>query len=179
MTHCSHCASTLSIEIPEGDHRPRHVCTNCCAIHYQNPKVIVGCLPIWEGKVLLCRRGIEPQKGFWNLPGGFMENGESVEVGAAREGFEETGVIMHVTKLHSLYSVIAANQVHLHFEAKLDNLNFVLCPESVEMALFSLDEIPWEEIAFSSNTFALKGYIDNVKNNQSPLHIGAHNHTNY
>lgn len=162
MNYCSHCGSdNIKFEIPEGDTRPRFVCGNCGRIHYHNPKIVVGCLIEHEGKILLGKRGIEPKKGMWNIPQGFMEVEETIEQGAARETFEETGVLPTIEKLITVYSVPHANQVHIHFLANINSTKWVLSEESPEVKLFEKDAIPWDEIAFSSNHFTLKAYIAN------------------
>lgn len=161
MNYCSHCGSDkLERLIPEGDHLPRIVCQNCQSIHYLNPKLIVGCLITNERKeVMLCRRGIEPRLGFWNIPAGFLENKESVEAGAIREVLEETGAKVRITKLHSIYNVLKADQVYLIFAAEMLHPHYETTPESTEIEFFAKDSIPWDEIAFSSNIHALKHWI--------------------
>ncbi len=161
MNFCSNCGSDkISLKIPEGDTHKRFVCENCQTIHYQNPRVIVGCLPFYEDKILLCRRNIEPQKGLWNLPAGFMENGEKAEEGALRELFEESKANGEIIKLHVLFSLPEVQQVYLHFLCKLKIPEFSITPESSEVKLFYADQIPWDEIAFQSSTFALQRYIE-------------------
>jgi ADP-ribose pyrophosphatase YjhB (NUDIX family) len=160
MEYCSNCSHPVDYQAVEGDHRLRYVCNQCQTIHYQNPRIIVGCVPVWEGKVLLCRRGIEPQLGFWNLPGGFYEIGESLETGAMREAMEEAGLSMSIGKLIGMYSVLHAAQVHIHYEGILDHSKFHLTPESTEIQFFDESEIPWNELAFQSNTLSLKHYFE-------------------
>jgi ADP-ribose pyrophosphatase YjhB (NUDIX family) len=174
MNFCSNCAAPLIFELPEGDHLPRHVCRNCGMIHYQNPRVIVGCLPVFEQKIMLCRRGIEPQFGKWNLPGGFMENGETVQQGAAREMYEETGATGEVLHLHSLYNVVPVNQVHLHFYTQLTTPHYQLTPESTEIVFFTESEIPWDDIAFASTAFGLKCFWVDVRQGTPQTHIGQY-----
>jgi ADP-ribose pyrophosphatase len=118
--------------------------------------MVVGCLIEHEGKVMLCRRGIEPRKGYWNLPCGYLENEETVEQGAKREVYEETGASVHLGPLHTVYNLPHANQVYLIFYATMDGPEYHLTPESTEIQFFGFDEIPWEEIAFSSNSFAIR-----------------------
>ena len=174
MNFCSHCGSgELEYKIPEGDHFYRYVCPNCATIHYQNPNVVTGAIPIWNGKILLARRGIEPRKGFWNIPCGFLELNETLEEGALREVKEETGVDIELDYLHTVYNLPHANQVYMIFLAKMLHNNFIVTPESTEINLFDLDEIPWEEIAFSSNSFALKGYLTDLKVGFNRVHIGT------
>lgn len=172
MNFCSHCGYKVVFKTIENDHLPRFVCESCETIHYQNPRVIVGCIPVWEEKILLCRRGIEPQLGFWNVPGGFLENNETVEAGAKREAFEEAGLELEITHLQSVFSVTIVQQVHLHFLANMKNPYWHHTPESTEIQLFSLGEIPWADIAFKSNEFALKSYLADVKYGKQQTHIG-------
>src|ERR1700687_22047 len=106
MRFSSQCGTAVELRVPEGDHRQRHVCPNCGAIHYQNPKIVVGCVPEHEGKILLCKRAIEPRLGFWTVPAGFMENGETLEAGAARECFEEACARVEIGSLPAVAKVV-------------------------------------------------------------------------
>jgi ADP-ribose pyrophosphatase YjhB (NUDIX family) len=148
MKYCSHCASKLTIKIPPDDSRERHVCEACGSIHYQNPRNVVGSIPIYDKQVLLCRRAIEPRHGYWTLPAGFMELGESTSHGAARETFEEAGAQVEMGPLYSLLNVPHAEQVHLFYLAKMTSSQFCAGEESLEVALFHEHEIPWAELAF-------------------------------
>lgn len=160
MNYCSQCGSSkLTFDIPEGDNRPRHICPNCQAIHYQNPKVIVGCLPIWEDKILLCRRAIEPRAGYWNLPAGYLENGETLKEGALRETREESGAEVEILHLQTIYDIPQIGQVYVIFLAQMKSPQLNIGPESLEAGLFSPEEIPFEDIAFTSSTFALNQYL--------------------
>ena len=174
MKYCSNCATPITFGFLEGEHIQRYHCTNCSIIHYQNPKIIVACLPIFEGKVMLCRRGIEPQLGFWNIPGGFMENRESVEDGALREMLEETGCEGTIVRLHSVFTVLPVDQVHNCFLVEMKDFNYTLTPESTEIKLFAEHEIPWREVAFVSNTFALKRYFEDQKEGTHKTHVGQY-----
>lgn len=174
MNYCSHCGShQLVFEVPEGDNRPRFICKNCHSIHYQNPRMVVGCLPVFEDKILLCRRSIPPRKGLWNLPAGYLENGETVEEGAVRETWEEAQASVRIIKLHCLYNLPHVHQVYLHFLAEMESAAFSPGPESLEVALFSLDNIPWDEIAFSSSSFAIQEYITHGSQ-YSGVHVGTY-----
>jgi ADP-ribose pyrophosphatase YjhB (NUDIX family) len=135
--------------------------------------MIIGSLPVWEGKILLARRGIEPRKGFWNLPCGFLELNETIEEGAKREVLEETGIDIALRHLHTVYNLPHANQVYIIFVADMLHTNFMLTPESTEIKLFALDELPWDEIAFSSNTYALKNYIQDLETGFRSAHLGT------
>lgn len=174
MKYCSECSHKVTFRIVEGDHLPRFVCDNCGIIHYQNPKVVVGCLPVFEGKVLLCKRGIEPRLGYWNIPGGFMENGENVEQGAFREAFEEARIDITNKGLLSIFSVPHINQVHLHFVVEMNTLTWELTPESTDIQLFAEEKFPWEDIAFPSNTFSLEAFFENRKTGNWQVKIGSY-----
>ena len=160
MKFCSNCGQAVSTKIPEGDHLPRFVCDACSTIHYQNPRIIAGCIPEWEGKLLLCRRAIEPRRGFWTIPAGFMENGEAVQDAAAREAQEEALADVEIGSLAAMVNVIRAHQVHIVFRARLRNTDFGVGPESLEVGLYEERDIPWAEIAFLSVEFALRRYLE-------------------
>lgn len=174
MNFCSRCGSDeLTFRIPEGDHLPRYVCSNCQTIHYSNPRMVVGCLIVDEGKVLLARRGIEPRQGFWNLPCGYLENQETVQQGAKREVYEETGASVELGHLHTVYNLPHANQVYLIFTATMRDDYFHTTPESTEIAFFAPEDIPWEEIAFSSNSFAIRRWLESPESDTS-TYIGSY-----
>ncbi len=174
MNFCSNCGSdALEFKIPEGDNLPRFCCSKCNTIHYQNPKVVVGAIPVWEGKIMLARRGISPRKGFWNLPCGFLELNETIEEGAQREVLEETGAQVNLTALHTVYNLPDAHQIYIIFTANMASNYFTTTPESTEIQLFTIENLPWDEIAFSSNTFALTNYISDVENGFGNVHIGT------
>ena len=144
---------------PDGDTLPRFVCANCDTIHYQNPKVVVGCLPEWEGRVLLCKRAIEPRHGLWTLPAGFLENGETVAAGAVRETLEEANARVDVGALYTVISLPQINQVYMMFRARLIDLDFGPGPESLEVRLFDEADIPWESLAFRTIARTLRNYF--------------------
>jgi ADP-ribose pyrophosphatase YjhB (NUDIX family) len=167
----------LEFAIPPGDSLPRHICSGCGTVHYSNPKIIVGALPIWEGKILLCKRAIEPRLGKWTLPCGFMENAETAEEGAIRETVEEAKANIKITNLQSVYSIPQINQVYLVFLAELLDLNFSPGEESLEVQLFEEDSIPWKEIAFSAIYFSLENYLkDRKTGNTSFTRLGKFSH---
>ncbi len=170
MNFCSECgAPEPDFRIPEGDTFPRYICRNCQTIFYTNPRIISGCVPIFEDKILLCRRSIEPRSGLWNLPAGFLENGETVEQGALRELEEEAGVSGEILRLHTIYNLPDFQQVYLLFLTQLENPSFPThTTESSEIKLFPFSEIPWNAIAFSSTEFALKSFL------QYPDFLGVH-----
>jgi ADP-ribose pyrophosphatase YjhB (NUDIX family) len=159
MNFCSECGERLVLETPPGDHLPRHVCKACGAIHYQNPKIVVGCVPDHAGRILLCKRAIEPRLGYWTIPAGFMENGETLEQGAARECYEEALARVEIGSLLVVANVLSARQVHVFFRAHLPEPQFGAGPESLEVMLVEPAQIPWADIAFPSTEFALRSYL--------------------
>ncbi len=159
MNFCSHCGNAVAARIPDGDNRERFVCTHCEAVHYQNPRIITGCLPIHGEQILLCRRSIEPRSGLWTLPAGFMESGETTSEGALRETREEANARVEIVDLYTLFSVPHISQVYMFFRATLPNLDFSPGHETLETKLFSEDEIPWEELAFPVVTQTLQHYF--------------------
>ena len=174
MNFCSNCGSDkIKFEIPNGDTFRRFVCSNCDKIHYDNPRIIVGCVPVREDKVMLCKRAIQPQLGLWNLPAGFLENHEKPEDGAARETLEESRATVEIIKLHVVFSLPKVNQVYLHFLAKLNDEQFGATSESLEVKLFTQDEIPWDDIAFHSTSYALQKYYDHGMDYEG-VHIGSY-----
>jgi ADP-ribose pyrophosphatase YjhB (NUDIX family) len=173
MNFCSQCGAKLEVRVPEGDNRPRHVCDSCDTIHYQNPKIVVGSIPVWEEKVLLCRRAIEPRYGLWTLPAGFMENGETSQEGAARETYEEATARIEIEGLYGLYNLPHINQVYLIFRSRLLDLDFVAGSESLDVALFEESEIPWQEMAFPVIREALLMFFEDWRKGEFPLRGGT------
>ena len=153
------CGSQVDLKVPSGDNRERHVCTSCGEIHYQNPKIVTGCIPVWEDKVLLCKRAIEPRYGLWTVPAGFMENGESTHAGAMRETLEEANARVAIDELYMTVNLPLINQVYMLFRAQLVDLDFSAGEESLDVRLFSEDEIPWEELAFPTVEISLKRFF--------------------
>ena len=172
MKYCSLCGSPVDFRIPQDDNRARHVCTSCGEIHYQNPKMIVGAIPEWQGNILLCRRAIEPRHGLWTLPAGFMENGETTAEAAARETLEEANALVTIGELYTLYNVPHINQVHLLFRATLHNTNFSPGIESLEVRLFSEQDIPWDALAFRPVRFTLQHYFADRRQGIFQFHTG-------
>ena len=162
---CSQCGSgNVEKAQPPGDDRVRDICTACGHIHYVNPKIVVGSIPVWGEQILLCRRAIEPRYGKWTLPVGFMEEGETLAEGAKRETLEEAGARISIELLYASYSLPEISQVYVLFLAKLDDLDYAPGSESLEVKLFHEHEIPWEELAFVTIGEALKRYFaDRVK----------------
>ncbi|MGZ8216364.1 NUDIX hydrolase [Methylomagnum sp.] len=164
MKFCNYCGGSLHQGIPEGDDRERHICADCGVIHYQNPKLIAGCIPVWGDRVLLCRRAIEPRLGYWTLPAGFMELGESLGEAARREAREEANVEVELEPLYTLFSLPHISQVYVFFRARMIEERFSAGPESLEVRLFREEEIPWDELSFETVYRALKLFFEDRRN---------------
>lgn len=173
MKFCSSCGASVSLRIPEGDNRERFVCDSCATIHYQNPKIVAGCIPEWEGHILLCRRAIEPRYGLWTLPAGFMENGETTEQAAMRETWEEAGARVDITSLYSIFSIPHISQVYMLFRGELCNGHYTPGHESLECELFQEHSVPWERLAFPVVQETLQRYfVDKNSDSGFPLQRG-------
>ena len=171
MKFCSKCGAPVELRQPLNDNRDRHVCVTCDTVHYQNPKLVVGTIPEWEdGRILLCRRAIEPKLGLWTLPAGFMELGETLQEGAARETVEEAGAVFELLDLYTITSVVYVGQVHFYYRAELTHLEFNPGHETQEVRLFSEKDIPWDDLAFRTVKETLKCYFQDRITNQFPLH---------
>jgi ADP-ribose pyrophosphatase YjhB (NUDIX family) len=170
---CSQCGAQVAHRVPEGDDRPRFVCDNCNAIHYSNPRVIVGCVPEYDGKVLLCRRAIEPRSGLWTLPAGFMENGETTLQGAARETWEEARARVCNQELYRLFDIPGINQVYMFYRANIVDGAFGVGPESTEVELFDEADIPWDDIAFPAVFHTLREYFHDRREARWPVRVSA------
>lgn len=170
MKYCSECGQPLNIKIPAGDNRPRHVCDSCQTIHYQNPKIVTGTLPVWEDRVLLCKRAIEPRYGLWTLPAGFMEIGETTEQAAKRESVEEANANLEIEQLYTIINLPHIDQVYMLYRASLTDLEFHAGEESLEVKLFREEEIPWQTLAFRTIHFTLKRFFEDRTTGQFPLH---------
>ena len=170
MNYCSACGARVSLKVPPGDRLPRHVCDACGAIHYQNPRMVVGALPVWESRILLCRRAIEPRLGYWTLPSGFMENGETTAQAAIRETLEEANARIEIGSMYTLCNVPHVDQVHIVYLAQLVDLDFSAGEESLEVALFDEAQIPWDEIAFRSIRFTLERYFADRRHGSYGFH---------
>ena len=174
MNFCSHCGSAaIELRVPDGDNLPRFVCAACGTIHYLNPKIVVGCLPEWEGKVLLCKRAIEPRRGLWTLPAGFLENGETLLAGALRETEEEARARVEPLDLYTVISLPQINQVYMMFRARLLDLDFGPGSESLEVKLVDEADIPWESLAFRTITRTLRNYFLDRKQGAFPVHVSS------
>lgn len=159
IRYCTQCGQSVEKRIPPGDHLPRSVCPACGHIHYENPRLILGCIAEWEGRILLCRRAIEPRRGYWTLPAGFMENAESTLEAALRETREEACATVLNGQLFALVDVPHINQVHLFYRGQLRDGRHGAGEESLETALFAETELPWEALAFRSVRFCLERYL--------------------
>lgn len=169
--YCSCCGKEVILKYAEG--RDRIVCEHCNTIHYTNPKLVVGVLAVWENKVLLCRRAIEPRRGYWNLPAGYLEDFEKAEDGAIRETWEEAGTNVVIEKVFSVYNLPQANQVYIHFLAKLKDGIIRNGEESIESVLFEEENIPWKDLAFASSAFTLRKFFEDRKNGFFNTHLGT------
>jgi ADP-ribose pyrophosphatase YjhB (NUDIX family) len=172
MNFCPTCGAPVTLKTPPGDNLPRHVCSSCGAIHYQNPKMVIGCLAEWDDAVLLCRRAIEPRYGLWTLPAGFMEIGETVAQAAVRETLEEANARVELTDLFSMLSVPHVNQVHIFYRARLLDLEFGPGAESLEVQLFPEHDIPWQALAFRTISTTLNHYYSDRKAGSFGFHAG-------
>jgi len=160
MNYCNQCGGRVVLRVPPGDHLPRHVCEHCGVVHYLNPRLVVGCVPELDGRILVCRRAIEPRRGYWTVPAGFMENGETLQQAAARESHEEALADVEIGSLLSIVHVLHAHQVHVFFRARLRNRDVGPGPESLEVELVAPEAIPWADIAFPSTEFTLRRYLE-------------------
>jgi ADP-ribose pyrophosphatase YjhB (NUDIX family) len=169
--YCKACGSPTEYRIPADDNRERAVCTACGTVHYENPVNVVGTLPVWEDRVLLCRRNIEPRYGLWTLPAGFMEMGESTEAGALRETDEEAGARIELEGLFTLLNVVRIGQVHFFYRARLLHTDFNPGPETIEARLFREDEVPWEQLAFRTVRETLHRYFEDRRRGRFEVHF--------
>lgn len=172
MKYCNKCGSPVDLLIPAGDNLARHVCGQCGEIHYLNPKVVVGCVPQWDGRVLMCKRAIEPRYGLWTLPAGFLENNETTIEGAARETLEEASAEVRIEHLYALFNLPHVNQVYVMFLAELLAPEFGPGAESLEVALYEEKDIPWRDIAFPVVEQTLKLYFADRRRGQFQVHTG-------
>mgnify|MGYP001826432028 CR=1 FL=1 len=173
MKFCSHCGAGLTQRIPAGDDRPRFVCDQCHTIHYQNPRMVVGTIPEWEDRILLCRRAIEPRAGRWTLPAGYLENGETMIDGARRETREEAGAALNDLTPFALFDLPFINQIYLMFRGPLRTADCHPGEESLEVRLFREDAIPWDELAFVVVRETLERYFSDRTEGRFRLHTGT------
>ena len=171
MKYCNNCGNEVELRIPDDDNLPRYCCNKCSAIHYQNPKVVVGTVPVRERKILLCKRAIDPRYGLWTLPAGFLENGETIEQGAFRETKEETKTEVKMGKLYAIFNIPQISQIYMLFLAEVLKEDFGKTSESLEVSLFEEENIPWEELAFPFVPLVIKHYLNDKKSNRFDLRI--------
>jgi len=169
MKFCSECGQPVVKTIPAGDNRERYVCPDCRTVHYRNPLIVAGCVPEFQGKILLCRRAIEPRLGYWTAPAGFMELDETLADAAARETLEEAEAQVDIGALIAVIDVLQARQVHVFFSGTLREPKYGAGHETLEAALFSPADIPWDEIAFPSVRIALQQFLRNRENGRDDL----------
>ena len=171
MNFCSHCGARVQLRIPTGDNRERFVCDQCGTIHYENPKMVVGCIPEWGDRVLLCRRAIEPRYGKWTLPAGFMELGETAAQGAARETLEEASARVTIGDLYTFFNLPHIDQVYLMFRARLLDLDYAAGSESLEVKLFEEHEVPWDELAFRTVSETLRLFFEDRRRGEFAFRV--------
>jgi ADP-ribose pyrophosphatase YjhB (NUDIX family) len=171
MKFCPDCGQPVKYLVPEGDLLPRAVCVACGTVHYENPRIVAGCVPEWRGQVLLCRRAIEPRRGYWTAPAGFLEIGESIHAAALRETAEEALAEVTIGSLLSVVNVLHAAQVHIMFRARMVSDRYGPGVESLETMLFSEQQVPWEEIAFESVHFSLERYFNDRREGAERQHF--------
>ena len=175
---CNHCGLPVTFEVPPGDSLPRHICGNCGHIQYENPKIVVGCVVEWQGDILLCRRAIEPRLGYWTLPAGFMENGETTSQAAARETLEEAGAGILIDAPFALFSLAQIGQVHLFYRGRMSSPVYAPGEESLDVALFAAEDIPWESLAFRSVALCLERYLSDRSKGRFGFHESDLGHLN-
>ena len=172
MNFCTNCGGPLEKAVPEGDDRLRHICRRCQHIHYLNPKMVVGTIPTADNQILLCRRAIEPRYGMWTLPAGFLESGETVLQGALRETHEEACATLSDVHPYAMYNITFVSQIYFMFRGALVDGVFAPGAESLEVRLFDLQEIPWQEIAFEVIRITLTSYLADYRQKSFPFHMG-------
>lgn len=173
IKHCRECGAAVSYQQPDDDNRERAICQSCKTIHYENPINVVGTVPVWGEQVLLCKRAIEPRYGFWTLPAGFMELGETVADGAIRETVEEAGARIELQDLFTMMSVVRVGQVHLFYRARMTDTTLDPGPETLEARLFHEHEVPWDQIAFRTVRETLQHYFACRRSGEYPLHCSS------
>jgi ADP-ribose pyrophosphatase YjhB (NUDIX family) len=170
---CPVCGHATTLRVPSGDNRARDCCDHCGAVHYVNPRPVVGTIPVWGDQVLLCKRAIEPRYGKWTLPAGFMEIGETTADGAIRETIEEAGARIELGPLFSMIDVPHVQQVHIFFRADLVDTAFSPGAESLEARLFHENEVPWDEIAFRTVSATLRLFFADRARGEYGTHTQA------
>lgn len=172
MRYCNQCGAEVVGKIPAGDNRLRYVCVSCEEIHYQNPKIVAGCIPGYEDKVLLCKRAISPRYGYWTLPAGFMELKETSLEAALRETLEEANARVTASELYTVFNLPHVSQVYMMYRSQLLDLDFFAGEESLEVKLFAENEIPWDDLAFTTIKYTLKFFFQDQRDKNFHLHTG-------
>jgi ADP-ribose pyrophosphatase YjhB (NUDIX family) len=172
INFCNSCGKTVTHRIPEGDSLSRAVCDACGTIQYQNPKIVVGCLPTHGDRILMCKRAIEPRYGLWTLPAGFMENDESAAEGAAREALEEANARVEIEDLYTVYSIPHISQVYMMFRARLLDPDVSPGVESLEVKLVREDDIPWDQLAFAMVRRTLEHFLEDRRRGSFTVRFG-------
>jgi ADP-ribose pyrophosphatase YjhB (NUDIX family) len=172
IKHCPSCGAPAAYRVPADDNRERAICSACGEVHYENPINVVGTVPVWEQRVLLCKRNIEPRRGLWTLPAGFLELGETTEEGARRETDEEAGAPIEMQELFTVLNVVHVGQVHLFYRARLLDTRFEPGPETMEARLFAEHEVPWDQIAFRTVRETLQHFFADRASGRFVLHVG-------
>ena len=172
MKYCCYCAAELIYAIPEDDNRHRYICQACDLVHYQNPKLVAGCVPVWEDQILLCKRAIEPRLGYWTLPAGFMELGETTLEAGIRETLEEANARVEVEDLYAIFNLPHVDQIYMMFRSRLLDLDFSPGAESLEVKLYKEDDIPWDELAFTTVRETLSLYFKDRREGRFRQHNG-------
>lgn len=172
IQHCRACGTAVHYRVPADDNRERAICPACGEIHYENPINVVGTVPVWGEQVLLCRRNIEPRKGLWTLPAGFLELGESTADGARRETDEEAGARIELQELFTILNVVRAGQLHLFYRARMLDTHLDPGPETIEARLFHEHEVPWDEIAFRTVRQTLEHFFADRRSGSFGVHAG-------
>ncbi len=173
LNFCSLCGHAITLRIPPGDNRERACCDACGTIHYVNPKMVVGTVPVWGDQVLLCRRAIEPRRNYWTLPAGFLEVNETAGAGAIRETDEEAGARIILGPLFTMLDVVHVHQVHVFYRAELLDTDFAPGEESLEVQLFGEADIPWDELAFRTVSTTLRHFFADRQRGHFELHTAA------
>lgn len=173
MRYCNQCGRSLETRVPAGEDRERHVCSACGVIHYQNPKMIVGCIVEHGGRILLCKRAIEPRRGYWTVPAGFLELGESAMQGAVRETHEEAQAQVRILAPYAHFDVPHIGQAYIIYRAALLSEAFGPGTESLDVKLVTPEEIPWSELAFPVVRFSLELMLEDLKSGRFRSHQGV------
>ncbi len=172
VKYCCQCGAQVELRVPEGDNLPRYVCSACETVHYQNPKIVAGCVVTWGGRILLCRRAIEPRLGLWTVPAGFMERNETTAEAAARETLEEAHAQLRDLSLYGLFNLPHIDQVYIMFRGEMRDGRFSAGPESLEAALFMEEDIPWETLAFPVVCETLRLFFKDRRAGKFKVHTG-------